>query len=135
MRPGGTIGVVVPGLVREIGAEVPAHLTAPQSNGKRFWEDECWSFKTAEWWAALWRRCGRVANVRAELQPEGWRHWRDFERALELAGKNTFPSDAEAIDRDAGATLGFVRVVARRSEAEPANLYDPALGLRAGVDR
>ena len=135
LRPGGRIGIVVPGLVQELGPDVPAHLVAPQANGKVFWEDECRSFKTAQWWGALWGRSSRVRDVHAELLPDGWRHWRDFERALELAGKSVFPSDAEAIERDAGRWLGFVRVVATRSETGGMNLYDPALGALAGVDR
>jgi SAM-dependent methyltransferase len=134
VRPGGLLGVVVPGLVQELGGGVPSHLAAPQANGKRFWEDECASFKTAAWWDGLWRRSGRVEDVAAELQPDGWRHWRDFERALELSGKGRFPSDAEAIDRDGGRYLGFVRVRARRGGVAAVNLYDPGFGARAGVD-
>lgn len=134
VRPGGAIGVVVPGLARELEGEPPEHLTTPQRNGKVFWEDECTSFKTAAWWRALWGRCGKVTDVAVDLQPDGWRHWRDFERALEASGKNHFPSDAEAIDRDAGRTLGFVRAVARRTEAVAMNLYEPGLGARVGVE-
>ena len=134
VRPGGTIGVVVPGLTRELDAGVPEHLTAPQKNGKVFWEDECASFKTAAWWSALWRRCGKVKDVAADVLPDGWRHWRDFERALELSGKGLFPSDAEAIDRDAGRTLGIVRACARRTDVPGMNLYEPGLGARVGAE-
>jgi cyclopropane fatty-acyl-phospholipid synthase-like methyltransferase len=135
LRPGGRLGVVVPGLTREIDGEVPEHLARPQSNGKVFWEDACWCFHTFEWWRALWARSSQVEDVRADLLPDGWRHWRDFERALELAGKQVFPSDAEALDRDQGRTIGFVRAVARRTAAPAENLYDPGLGIKAGVDR
>jgi len=72
--------------------------------------------------------------VRADVQPDGWRHWRDFEREVEAAGKSLFPSDVEALERDRGRTIGFVRVVARRGETAGANLYDPSIGLRAGID-
>jgi SAM-dependent methyltransferase len=135
VRPGGWIGVVVPGLTSPIGEALPAHLTEPQSNGKAFWEDDCWCFHTAEWWSELWRRSNRVCEVKADVQPDGWRHWRDFERALEASGKNVFPSDAEALDRDQGRTIGFVRATARRSEAEGMNLYDSSLGVAVGVDK
>jgi len=134
VRPGGVIGVVVPGLTQEVGDTVPEHLTATQTNGKCFWEDECWSFWTAARWAELWRRCGKVTEVAADVQPDGWRHWRDFERALEQTGKSVFPSDSETIDRDGGRYLGFVRIRAKRTEAPAMNLYDPRLGLLAGVD-
>lgn len=133
LREGGQIGTVVPGLMREI-EDVPAHLSAPQSNGKVFWEDGCWSFKTRDFWQRLWKRSTAVRDVRTDVLPDGWRHWRDFERALETAGKSIFPSDAEALDRDAGETIGFVRMRAERTAAGSMNLYDSSLGVQVGVD-
>ena len=59
----------------------------------------------------------------------------DVSLALEAAGKSTFPSDAEALDRDQGRYLGILRLLARRTEAPGEDLYDPALGLKVGVDR
>ncbi len=134
VRAGGVIGVVVPGLMRAFEETVPEHLVRPQANGKAFWEDDCWSFKTADWWRRLWSRSSTVCDVRVDSQPEGWRHWRDFEQALELAGKSVFPSDAEALERDQGRYIGFVRAVATRTAAGSPNLYDPSLGMREGVD-
>jgi len=135
VRPNGSLGVVVVGLMREIGAKPPAHLTEPQSNGKVFWESSCRSFKTGEFWRSLWSGSPMAANVDAVTQPDGWRHWRDFERALEAAGKNIFPSDAEAVDKDRGRYLGFIRLTARRTDAAGEDLYDPALGAKVGVDK
>lgn len=134
VRPGGAIGVVVPGLVRSLPDPVPSHLREPQSGGKRFWEDECACFHTAAWWRNSWRRSGRVTDVKADVLPDGWRHWRDFERAVELSGKARFPSDAEALEKDRGRYVGLVRVTARRNEAEGENLYDASIGARVGVD-
>jgi cyclopropane fatty-acyl-phospholipid synthase-like methyltransferase len=134
VRPGGLIGVVVPTLTRELD-EPPEHLTRPQSNGKVFWEDGCWSFRTAESWRRLWERSGSVAEVRVDTLEDGWRHWRDFERALEMAGRSIFPSDAEALDEDRGRTIGFTRVIATRNDRPQMNFYDPSIGLTVGVDR
>jgi cyclopropane fatty-acyl-phospholipid synthase-like methyltransferase len=134
VRPGGLIGVVVPTLARELD-EPPEHLTRPQSNGKVFWEDGCWSFRTAESWRRLWERSGSVAEVRVDTLEDGWRHWRDFERALEMAGRSIFPSDAEALDEDRGRTIGFARAIATRNDSPQMNLYDPSIGLTVGVDR
>ena len=133
LRPGGVIGIVVPGLTQPID-EVPDHLQTPQQNGKVFWEDGCWCFQTAAAWKTLWGRCGLVEDVETDLLPDGWRHWRDFERALELSGKAVFPSDVEALEKDQGKTLSFVRAVARRTEAQGMNLYDPSVGVTVGVD-
>jgi cyclopropane fatty-acyl-phospholipid synthase-like methyltransferase len=133
VRPGGMMGVVVPGLMQPIET-VPEHLAKPQPNGKAFWEEECWSFQTADWWRTLWSRSSRVGNVQVDTLADGWRHWRDFEQALEATGKSVFPSDVHALEADQGAYIGFVRALAQRTEAEAINLYDPALGAQAGVD-
>jgi cyclopropane fatty-acyl-phospholipid synthase-like methyltransferase len=133
LRQGGMVGIVVPALMQPI-AEVPPHLALPQSNGKVFWEEDCWSFKTAEWWREHWCRSSCVSEVRVETMTSGWRHWRDFERALEVSGKGIFPSDAEALEADHGRFIGFVRATARRTGIESMDLYDPAVGLRVGVD-
>ena len=131
VRPEGSLGVVVPGLMAELpDGQVPPHLRLPQSNGKVFWEDECSSFHTASWWRALWERSNRV-NVRlADTLIEGWRHWRDFELALEVSGKGLFPSDAEAIEADRGRSLGFVRLLATARATTGPNLYEPGLLAR-----
>jgi cyclopropane fatty-acyl-phospholipid synthase-like methyltransferase len=134
VRPGGAIGVVVPGLTQGIGDRVPSHLLEPLANGKVFWEEECRSFKTAAFWRELWGRNGTVTDVVVDTLADGWRHWRDFELEVERSGKGAFPSDAEALDRDQGRFLGFHRLVARRTDVTGGRHYDPSLGVRAGVD-
>jgi SAM-dependent methyltransferase len=135
LRPGGLLGVVVPGVVQPLSNGVPPWLTTPQSNGKVFWEDSCRCFLTAEAWKTLWEGSPLMKNVLVELQPDGWRHWADFERAIETSGKGIFPSDAEAIEMDAGRMIGFFRLVAERTGAQGENLYDPALGMKVGAER
>ncbi len=135
LRPGGQIGVVVPGLVHPVDGDVPAWLAEPQANGKVFWDPSCRSFLTAEAWRGIWRGSPAVTEVSADLQPDGWRHWAVFERAIEAAGTGIFPSDAEALETDAGRTIGFVRLLARRTGAPSENFYDPTLGVRAGAER
>jgi cyclopropane fatty-acyl-phospholipid synthase-like methyltransferase len=128
LRPGGYFGMVVPGLVKPFpDHKVPEHLAAPQSNGKVFWEDECNVFHTVSWWQELWQGCGRIELMTADYMADGWRHWRDYELALEAAGKNLFPSDAEALAKDSGRFITFVRMIARRNESAGYNLYDPDL--------
>ncbi|MCU0255981.1 MAG: methyltransferase domain-containing protein [Vicinamibacterales bacterium] len=136
VRPGGWLGVAAVGLARPLeGGVPPAHLTRPQSNGKVFWEPGCRCFKTPGWWRELWAGSPMVEGVEVDLMPEGCRHWRDFERAIELSGKGFFPSDAEALEEDADRTLAFVRLVARRTALAAENFYDASLGARLGVDR
>ena len=112
----------------------PEHLGRPQADGKVFWESDCRCFKTAEFWQEVWQGCPRVTQADVEVQPDGWRHWLDFERALEATGKNLFPSDAEALEEDRGRFIGLLRLTARRSEVTGEDLYDPGLGLLVGVD-
>lgn len=113
LRAGGEIGIVVPGLMRDI-AEPPADLTRPQDNGRVFWAPDCWCFHTADWWRRHWQRAGLVLDVRTDTLEDGWRHWARHERAVEASGRGLFPSDAQAIEQDRGATLGLVRAIARR---------------------
>jgi cyclopropane fatty-acyl-phospholipid synthase-like methyltransferase len=134
LRPDGFVGIVVPGLMQPI-EDVPEHLARPLANGKAFWEDECWSFKTPDWWREHWRRNSTMYDIRVDTLRDGWRHWRDFEKILEATGKSVFPSDAEALERDQGRYIGFVRAIARRTGKAGANLYDSSVGIHAGVDR
>ncbi len=134
IKPGGTLAMVGPGLIRPFEKGVPEHLSSPQSNGKVFWEDECACFKTADWWRDHWKNSSHVTEVNADTQPDGWRHWCDFEKAIELAGKGVFPSDAEALEKDAGRYISFVRATAKRTDSEIMNLYDPSIAAQFGVD-
>lgn len=128
LRPGGQLGVVVPGLAQPLPPSgPPPHLTEPQANGAPFWEDECASFHTASWWRDLWSSANRVEVETADTLVRGWALWRDFELALEAAGKNAFPSVAEALEADRGRWVTFVRLVATRTERSGLNLYRAGL--------
>jgi cyclopropane fatty-acyl-phospholipid synthase-like methyltransferase len=119
IRPGGQIGIVVPGLVREFD-EPPAHLA-------RVWarEYEFWSFHSPGWWRAHWTKTGLVEVEVADLVPEGWRHWTNWDEAsLELGFvpehfAADLPEWIEMMRTDAGRNLGFTRIVARRKAENP----------------
>ena len=112
VRPGGQIGVVVAGLAQDF-EEVPEHLVN-RPDGRPFWVPECWSFHTADWWRRHWGKTGLVDVSIADLQPDGWRHWLQYENACDEAGTLLFPSEADLLEADAGRYLGLVRMVARR---------------------
>lgn len=135
VRPGGSIGIVVVGLMQDFAGPPPDYLTQPQKNGKVFWDPTCRCFKTPHFWKQLWQGSASITKVEVEPQRDGWRHWRDFELALERTGKGIFPSEAEALEADHGRYLGFLRLIAERSDARSENIYDPALGERFGVDK
>jgi SAM-dependent methyltransferase len=115
LRPGGRIGIVVPGLVQDFD-EVPEHLLRPQKNGAVFWAEDCWTFHTVEWWRHLWARSSLVEVECAELLSDGWRMWLEWERVLDLTGPHHFPPDHEVLEADGGRYLGFVRMTARKAE-------------------
>lgn len=116
LRPGGRIGIVVPGLVREF-REVPAALSRPHGKSPAFWDPrECGSFHTAAWWKRHWATTGLVEVESCGLIPDGWKHWIRWEdaRAAAGGGHSGFPSEAPAMRADRGRTMGFVRMVGRK---------------------
>ncbi len=115
LKPGGQLGIVVPGLVRDF-EEVPEHLTRPQKNGGVFWGEDCWTFHTLEWWKHLWGRSSLVEMEVADILEDGWRFWAQGDKAFEAAGTNIFPSEAPVLEEDRGRYMGFVRMVARRAK-------------------
>lgn len=116
VKPGGQIGIVVPGLMRDFDTGVPEHLTRKQKSGGVFWTEECWCFHTMEWWRDFWDRSALVDVEVADTLPDGCKLWLQWERAIDAAGANRFPSDVEVLEADRGRYLGFVRMVARRKE-------------------
>ena len=118
LRPGGQMGIVVPGLMKEFGPEVPAHLTRPQKSGSVFWVEECWTIHTLDFWRNLLGRSSLVEVELADTLADGSRHWLQWEKAVKAAGTSPFPSDAEVLEADGGEYLGFVRMIARRRRSE-----------------
>jgi ubiquinone/menaquinone biosynthesis C-methylase UbiE len=123
LAAGGSIGVVVPGLMREVRTP-PAHLTRPQAHGTAFWQPDCW------------QRTGLVEAIETDVLQDGWRHWAQHERAIEASGLALFPSDAEAIEADRGRTLGFVRAIAKRraegvAQGAAPHAWEPAFRARS----
>ena len=114
VRPGGQIGIVVPGLVRDFEGPVPEHLTRPRKSGGAFWTDGCWCFHTAAWWRYFWARTELVDVEVIDILPDGWRDWLQYEKACDEAGTLLFPSEEEPLEADAGRYLTLIRVVGRR---------------------
>jgi len=117
VRPGRQIGIVVPGLMQDFDGPVPEHLTRRQKSGGGFWSENCWSWHTVDWWRHLWARTGLVDIELAETMPDGCRVYLQWKKALDVAGANRQPGeDIEALEADDGRFIGFVRMVARRTE-------------------
>lgn len=102
LRPGGTIGIAGSSLVSEID-DVPPHLA-------QWWEPSLACFHTPQWWRRHWERSGLVQVRTADAMPDGWRHWLTWQQAV--CPDNQVEIDA--VTADAGATLGYIRVIADR---------------------
>jgi SAM-dependent methyltransferase len=114
LRPGGQIGIVVPGLTQEIKGAPPAHLTKPRKDGSVFWVDECWCFHTADWWQRHWEKMSCVKGVKADYMPDSVKDWLQYEKACDEAGTLMFPSEAETLEADGGRYFALLRVIGRR---------------------
>ena len=114
VRPGGQIGIVIPGLMRDFDGCIPEHLTRRQKSGGVFWGEDCWGWHTVDWWRHLWGRTSLIDVEVADAMPDGWRLWLQHDKANVVAGTNVFPSDLETLEADGGRYIGLIRMVARR---------------------
>ena len=110
VKPGGQIGVAVPGFMQELDGPLPEHLLP-------FWAQECWTWHTAAWWRAHWERTGLVDVQVVNVLPDGHDLWRRWYQARREAGdtRESVQSDIKVLTEDAGRTMGFVRAVAQRT--------------------
>ena len=107
VRPGGTLGIVVPGVLKELDGAVPAHLAA-------YWQWDWWTFHSPQWWRRHWEKTGLVEVERADIVPDGWKHWLKWLEVCQDAGYPAPPDEIAMLRADAGRTLGFTYVVAHK---------------------
>ncbi|OGO00460.1 MAG: hypothetical protein A2Y90_05370 [Chloroflexi bacterium RBG_13_52_12] len=114
LRPGGQIGIVVPGLTKEIDDAPPEHFTRVRENGTAFWVDECWCFHTAGWWQRHWGKLSIIEDVETEYMPDAVKDWIQYENACDEAGTLIFPSEVPILKEDGGRYMALLRVVGRK---------------------
>ena len=107
LTPGGILGIVLPGLMKDFEDGVPEHL-------KDFWGQDCWSWHTIDWWKKLWDRTGLVDIKAADTMPEGCMLYVKWKEAQDKAGKNPWPQDTAILKKDAGEYVGFIRLAANK---------------------
>jgi SAM-dependent methyltransferase len=99
VKPGGEIGVVVPGDLDDSGT----------------WE----TFRSASWWRALWERSGVVDVSVADEIPGGrelWLRFLEASAAWSGSGDVHAEPDAELLFSEQGGSLGFTRIIATRRD-------------------
>ncbi len=107
LKPGGQIGIVVPGLKKEFSDGVPEKL-------EPYWESEFFTFHSPAWWKELWNRSGLLDVEVADDMPDGWEVWLKWENLARESGLWSREGDVGLLEADKGEYLGFTRVVGRR---------------------
>jgi SAM-dependent methyltransferase len=107
LKPGGQIGVVVPGLTAELEQGVPEEL-------KPYWEWDFCAFHSPPWWRRRWENTPQVQVELADMLPGGWQHWLVWLELCQQKGASMSESEATLVRLDAGRTLAFTRIVGRK---------------------
>jgi SAM-dependent methyltransferase len=105
LKPGGQLAIAGSGLMQELDGSLPEHL-------RKWWSPDLWCLHSAEWWRRHWGRTGIVDVTVADTMPDGWKRWLDWHSVV--APDNAV--EIQAIEEDAGRYIGYVRVVARRTD-------------------
>jgi SAM-dependent methyltransferase len=114
VRPGGLIGVVVPG-----NAVDPDDQPDAQVEGSPFGADYS-TFRSADWWARHWRRTTGVEVTHADMIPNGLELWKQHARAgTAFAGVPVEQTEDGPLLFTDDSTMGFVRITARRNDENP----------------
>ncbi|MFN0096260.1 MAG: SAM-dependent methyltransferase [Dehalococcoidia bacterium] len=112
LRPGGSVGIVVPGVVHEVEA-APAHLAA-------HWDPQFKSFHTPEWWRRHLEHTQLFDSVESGVIADGHLHWALWEEVRIAAGMNgpygarTSSDDLDLLRADDGRTLLLQWLVAEK---------------------
>lgn len=106
LRPGGRIGIVVPGVLEEPNTLPPPHLAA-------HWQADFCTFHSPVWWRRHWQKTGLVTVETADSVPQGWEDWLRWDQACLQAGHGSH-TEIELLHADDGRMLGFTRMVASR---------------------
>jgi SAM-dependent methyltransferase len=104
LRPGGTIGVIVPGI------RTAPDLTPPPYLASRWGPDLC-TWLPPDWWRQLWERTNLVTVETADFVPNGWADWLLWLKTCAQVGRGYEP-DEQMLEADQGNLLGLTRIVA-----------------------
>jgi cyclopropane fatty-acyl-phospholipid synthase-like methyltransferase len=116
LKPNGVLAIAGAGITHELTEGIPESLQG-------WWTPDCWCLHSAEWWRRHWERTGFVEVLLADTMPDGWQRWLDWQNVI--CPENRV--EIEAIARDAGQTMGYVRAIARRRPE--ATIPDPTLSV------
>ena len=104
VKPGGQLGIVVPGLTREFEGGYPDTLC-------KFWSGEMFSFHSKDWWRHLWEKTGAAqitACYNMDDPKQLWRPW------AEWAKEHRGFIDVEFLEADTHGDLALIVMSAVR---------------------
>ncbi len=111
VKPGGRLGIVVPGVREELAEFPPPHL-AP------YWVSDFCSLHSPGWWRRHWEKTGLLEIEVADALAEGWKLWLEWNELCDEFGRRDLAPlarrEAQMLRVDGGRTFGFTRLVARR---------------------
>jgi cyclopropane fatty-acyl-phospholipid synthase-like methyltransferase len=106
LKPGGRLGIALPGSGSEPETLPPTHLTA-------YWKWDFCAWHSPGWWRRHWEKTGLVTVELADQLPHGWHDWLQWNEACDLDGGQPGREEARMLHADGGRTLGLTRVIAR----------------------
>jgi cyclopropane fatty-acyl-phospholipid synthase-like methyltransferase len=111
LKPGGSIGIVYPGLKKEFDdSGIPDYIMP-------HWDASMYSFHTPEWWKRLWQFSSNIKVEVSDLLPNGFEMWQYWENTLEASGLMARSSnDNNLLRADNGRYLTFGRTIGRKTE-------------------
>jgi SAM-dependent methyltransferase len=121
LKPGAILAHAGAGLIQEIPVSMPEHL-------KRWWTHDLWALHSAPWWQRHWDKTGIVRVLEADTMPDGWQRWLDWHHLI--APDNAV--EIEALEKDRGRYLGYVRVIAQRTDLP---LDDPVVAIPPSYEK
>ena len=116
LRPGGWIGIVVPGLQFEQPALPPPGLAS-------HWLWDFCSFHSPEWWSHHWAKTGLVTVAGAWWMEDGHRLWLEWARLADdyaaSHGQARYEKEVALLEADRDQLLGFTIAVAGPADPTP----------------
>jgi len=105
VKPGGQLGIVVPGLVREFEKGYPQSL-------EKYWDAEMFTFHSNDWWHNLWQKTGLVdvtACYNISEPKEIWYPWAKWSK------EHMNFNDLEFLEADTDNDLALIAMVAKKT--------------------
>lgn len=112
VRPGGYLAMIGPGLVAEFEHGLPQHIIP-------FWQQEFWSLHSPNWWRDLWQQEAGLDVIYADIVPDGWKLWLQWEEIARDADYEYAADDISLLQADAGQNIALVCTIARISDVDP----------------